>query len=254
MKVNGHGLNYTKVWLFSLVVSLNQKLSGSEFLIDVKLNKCDNCNHIYPQEKIMLPRMQTIGKSFLLAVLLSLIPTVVLAHDGSQVPFGGFLAGLVHPVLGYDHLLAMLSVGIISAQIGGRAIWTVPSTFVSVMAIGGLFGFMNLGFGQTELGIAVSLILLGAVIALERRLGIKIAMLIVGFFAIFHGYAHGSEVPTTSEPFLYALGFLTGTALIHIAGVVIGDIAQHYQRGKIILRGGGAAIFLVGILFVFGIL
>lgn len=193
-------------------------------------------------------------RSILLALGLSLIPTVVYAHDGSQVPFGGFLAGLVHPVLGYDHLLAMLSVGILSAQIGGRAIWTVPATFVSVMAVGGLLGYINIGLTATELGIAASLILLGLIIAAEQKLPVKLAMLGVGFFAIFHGYAHGSEIPTTSEPVLYALGFLTGTALIHIAGVVIGDIAKHYQRGRIMLRVGGALIAVTGVLFIAGVL
>ena len=193
-------------------------------------------------------------RSILLALGLSLIPTVVYAHDGSQVPFGGFLAGLVHPVLGYDHLLAMLSVGILSAQIGGRAIWTVPATFVSVMAVGGLLGYINIGLTATELGIAASLILLGLIIAAEQKLPVKLAMLGVGFFAIFHGYAHGSEIPTTSEPVLYALGFLTGTALIHIAGVVIGDIAKHYQRGRIMLRAGGALIAVTGVLFIAGVL
>lgn len=193
-------------------------------------------------------------RSILLALGLSLIPTVVYAHDGSQVPFGGFLAGLVHPVLGYDHLLAMLSVGILSAQIGGRAIWTVPATFVSVMAVGGLLGYINIGLTATELGIAASLILLGLIIAAEQKLPVRLAMLGVGFFAIFHGYAHGSEIPTTSEPVLYALGFLTGTALIHIAGVVIGDIAKHYQRGRIMLRVGGALIAVTGVLFIAGVL
>ncbi len=193
-------------------------------------------------------------RSILLALGLSLIPTVAYAHDGSQVPFGGFLAGLVHPVLGYDHLLAMLSVGILSAQIGGRAIWTVPATFVSVMAVGGLLGYINIGLTATELGIAASLILLGLIIAAEQKLPVRLAMLGVGFFAIFHGYAHGSEIPTTSEPVLYALGFLTGTALIHIAGVVIGDIAKHYQRGRIMLRVGGALIAVTGVLFIAGVL
>jgi len=95
---------------------------------------------------------------------------------------------------------------------------------------------------------------LGSVIAAERRLSILVAMVGVGFFAIFHGYAHGSEVPETAEPFLYALGFLMGTALIHITGVVIGDISRHYERGKIILRVGGALIALIGLLFIFGVL
>lgn len=190
----------------------------------------------------------------LLGILMGLFPSVVYAHDGTPVPFGGFLSGLVHPVLGYDHLLAMLSVGILSAQIGGRAIWTVPATFVCVMAIGGALGLIDIGLTSSELGIAASLVLLGLIIAAERKLPILLAMVGVGFFAIFHGYAHGTEMPTTAEPVLYAFGFLTGTALIHIAGVVIGDIARHYERGKMILRFGGGFISLIGVLFIAGVL
>lgn len=193
-------------------------------------------------------------QSIILALIFAAIPRVVYAHDGTNLALGGFLSGLVHPVLGYDHLLAMLSVGILSAQIGGRAIWTVPATFVSVMAMGGLLGLIDIGLTATELGIAVSLVILGSVIAAERRISILVAMIGVGFFAIFHGYAHGSEVPETAQPFLYALGFLLGTALIHITGVVVGDIARHYERGKIILRVGGALIALIGLLFIFGVL
>ena len=193
-------------------------------------------------------------RSVILTMLLSMIPSVVYAHDGSNVPFGGFLSGLVHPVLGYDHLLAMLSVGILSAQIGGRAIWTVPATFVSVMALGGALGLIDIGLTSTELGIAASLVLLGLIIAAERRLPILLAMAGVGFFAVFHGYAHGTEMPTTAEPALYAAGFLTGTALIHIAGLVIGDIAKHYEQGKVALRVGGGLIAMVGVLFIVGVL
>jgi urease accessory protein len=198
--------------------------------------------------------LKTILQSILFAFLLSAIPRIVYAHDGTNLALGGFLSGLVHPVLGYDHLLAMLSVGILSAQIGGRAIWTVPATFVSVMGVGGLLGLIDIGLTATELGIAVSLVILGSVIAAERRLSILVAMSGVGFFAIFHGYAHGAEVPETAEPFLYALGFLLGTALIHITGLVIGDISRHYERGKIALRVGGTLIALMGVLFIFGIL
>ena len=192
--------------------------------------------------------------SILLAMVLSLIPSIVYAHDGSVLPLGGFLSGLVHPVLGYDHLLAMLSVGILSAQIGGRAIWTVPATFVTVMALGGILGFINIGLRSTELGIAASLVILGSIIAAERKLPVRLAMVGVGFFAIFHGYAHGSEMPQTAEPVAYAAGFLTGTALIHIAGVVIGDIARHYQRGPSVLRVGGLLIAITGILFIAGVI
>ena len=192
-------------------------------------------------------------KSFLMALLFSAIPGVAYAHDGTNLGLGGFLSGIVHPVLGYDHLLAMLSVGIISAQIGGRAIWTVPATFVSVMAVGGVLGLINIGLNVTELGIAVSLVILGLVIAAERKIPTLIVMIGVGFFAIFHGYAHGTEMPDTAEPFLYALGFLVGTALIHVAGVVSGDISRHYERGKVFLRVGGALNALVGLLFIFDV-
>ncbi len=190
--------------------------------------------------------------STILALFFSMIPYVAYAHEGGSVPIGGFLAGLIHPVLGYDHLLAMLSVGVLSAQIGGRAIWTVPATFVTVMALGGLLGLIDIGLTSTELGISASLVLLGLVIAAERRLPILLAMAGVGFFAIFHGYAHGTEMPTTARPVIYALGFLTGTAAIHIGGVVIADIARHYENGKLIVRAGGGIISLIGVLFLAG--
>jgi len=192
--------------------------------------------------------------SISMALLLSLLPLTAYAHEGGNVPIGGYLAGLIHPVLGYDHLLAMLSVGILSAQIGGRAIWSVPATFVSVMAVGGGLGLVDIGLTSSELGIAASLVLLGLIIAAERRLPILLAMAGVGVFAIFHGYAHGSEMPTTAQPVIYALGFLTGTALIHIAGVIIGDIARHYESGKVALRVLGGLISVIGLLFISSLL
>ena len=164
------------------------------------------------------------------------------------------MAGITHPVLGLDHLLAMVCVGIVSAQIGGRAVWTVPTTFVGVMALGGLFGILGTGFLAVELGIAVSVIVLGITIAAERTFPVVITMIAVGLFAVFHGYAHGTEMPSTAEPLLYALGFLTGTAVIHIAGLFIGDISSHYEKGKVLLRVGGGVIALIGIMFVFGII
>ena len=189
----------------------------------------------------------------LIALAISFVPSTVYAHEGGNMPLGGFLSGLVHPVLGYDHLLAMLSVGILSAQIGGRAIWTVPATFVGVMAFGGVLGIIDIGISITEIGIAFSLVILGSIIASERRLPIVLAMIGVGFFAIFHGYAHGTEMPQTAEPVTYAFGFLTGTALIHIAGVLVGDISKKYRRGPQVLQVGGGIIAIVGLLFVFGI-
>ena len=189
------------------------------------------------------------------ALVLSALPGTAYAHPGDPtIEYGSFLAGLTHPVLGLDHFLAMLSVGIISAQIGGRAIWTVPTTFVSVMALGGLLGVNLPGFTLVEAGIAISVLFLGTVIAIEKRLPILAAMIAVAFFATLHGYAHGIEIPSTARPFVYAGGFLTGTALIHILGVFLGDIPRHYESGKLFLRVGGAAIAVAGLLFLFGVL
>ena len=187
----------------------------------------------------------------LLPVLLA--PVTAFAHEGSSLPYGSFIAGLAHPVLGIDHFLAMVSVGILSAQIGGRAIWTVPTTFVSVMAIGGLLGWLNVGLTSIELGISFSVLILGIAIAADRKLPVLVAMGAVGIFAIFHGYAHGAEMPTVANALTYGLGFMTGTAFLHVAGLVVGDISQHYARGKILLRIAGAAIAGVGTWFLVGL-
>ncbi|NNF65713.1 MAG: HupE/UreJ family protein [Acidimicrobiia bacterium] len=199
-------------------------------------------------------RLATIGS--VAAALVALLSLPALAHEGQVIRLGSFLAGLTHPVLGLDHLLAMLAVGIVSAQIGGKAIWTVPATFVGVMALGGLIGTADLGLGASviENGIAASVILLGIVIAVERNLAIGVAMVIVGVFAMFHGYAHGAEIPTVARPLLYAFGFLTGTALIHLTGVVIGDISKRYRTGRMVLRLGGLVIATLGFGFVVGVL
>ena len=174
-------------------------------------------------------------------------------HDGASLPYGSFMGGLTHPVLGLDHFLAMVCVGILSAQIGGRAVWTVPATFVGVMAFGGLLGLIDIGLTAIETGIACSVLALGVAIAMDRKFPLSLAMSVVGFFAIFHGYAHGAEMPIVANPVTYALGFMTGTAALHIMGLVIGDISQHYGRGQVMLRASGVAIAGIGAAFLFGI-
>lgn len=174
------------------------------------------------------------------------------AHEAGSLPYGSFMGGLVHPVLGPDHFLAMVSVGVLSAQMGGRAIWTVPATFVSVMAIGGLLGLIDVGLTAIELGIAASVLVLGFAIAAEKKIPVLLAMAFVGAFAIFHGYAHGAEMPSVAQPVLYATGFLTGTAGLHITGLLIGDISQHYAAGKIGLRVAGGVIAAIGVVFLVG--
>jgi urease accessory protein len=189
---------------------------------------------------------------WLVGAVTGLGPAVAFAHDANSLQFGSFMGGLTHPVLGPDHFLAMVSVGMLSAQIGGRAIWTVPSTFVAVMALGGLLGLLRVNLGPTEIGIALSVLVLGLAIAADRKMPVAMAMIAVGVFATFHGYAHGAEMPVVAEPVRYALGFMTGTAALHVLGVVIGDISQHYARGKLMLRFAGGAIAGLGTWFLVG--
>ncbi|MEL0630166.1 HupE/UreJ family protein [Psychromonas aquatilis] len=183
------------------------------------------------------------GLNIFIAILLA-FPSLVFAHeiDGA----GGFTSGFSHPVLGFDHLLAMLSVGILSAQMGGKAIWKVPATFVVVMLFGGVLGMKGIDFISVELGIVFSVLALGIAIAANKQLPAFVAMIFVGFFAIFHGHAHGTEMPYLAEPMLYALGFVVGTAVIHIAGVVIGSTLVKFKGGQQLLRLLGAGISGVG--------
>lgn len=184
--------------------------------------------------------------SFLPAIALVLLaPGLALAHSGSGT--GGFLAGLTHPVLGFDHFLAMVSVGILSAQMGGRAIWTVPATFVSVMALGAFIGTKAVVLPGVEYGIAMSLLVLGFALAMAQKLPTVWAMLGVAFFAIFHGHAHGTEMPAIVKPVIYGLGFLLGTAALHVAGVLIGFFSNKTVRGTAILRYVGAGISGIGV-------
>ena len=189
---------------------------------------------------------------FICAIAAVLVPSLVFAHEGASLPYGSFIGGLSHPVLGVDHFLAMVSVGILSAQIGGRAIWTVPATFVGVMALGGLLGYIDIGLTAIEAGIAISVLALGVAIAVDRKLPISLAMTAVGFFAIFHGYAHGAEMPAVANSITYAAGFLTGTAALHLFGVLIGDIARRNVHGNSVLRLAGGAIAGTGALFLIG--
>ena len=185
----------------------------------------------------------------ILIFLLISFSSTLSAHEAQSLPYGPFLSGITHPVLGFDHLLAMVSVGMISAQIGGRAIWTVPATFVIVMFFGGLLGLNYGGVTGYEIGIALSVLLLGSSLAADKELDVNFAILAVAIFAIFHGYAHGEEIPTIAEPPPYVAGFMTGTVILHVAGVVIADISTHYEKGKILLRILGGLIALSGLYF-----
>ncbi len=166
---------------------------------------------------------------------------------------GGLVNGLMHPVFGADHLLAMVSVGILSVQMGGRAIWLVPTAFVSVMLLGGIWGINEMPLFAVEQGIALSVLVLGIAIAFDKKMPIIWSMLFVGFFAFFHGYAHGAEMPNLAEPALYALGFIIATAFLHIVGIAIGEISKHVNNGESLLRYAGASIAGIGFAILFGI-
>jgi len=154
-------------------------------------------------------------------MVLALAPAAALAHQETGQA-AGFLSGLAHPVSGLDHVLAMIAVGLWGAVLGPPAIWVLPVAFPMVMALGGLMGLLGIPVPGVEIGIAVSAIVLGAMVLAEVRPSLWIAAAIVAFFAIFHGHAHGRELPEGASALLYSLGFVVATGLLHAAGIVIG--------------------------------
>ena len=183
--------------------------------------------------------------SFALAALL-LVPTAAFAHTGAGAG-PGFTNGFMHPLGGLDHILAMVTVGIFAAQLGGRALWLVPATFVLVMAAGGGAGVAGVPVPHVEVGIALSVIVLGAIVALKARAPVVIAMGIVGFFAVFHGYAHGAEMPSAASGPLYAIGFMATTALLHATGIGIGLLIGQAGGRQGADRIAGLAVTAAGI-------
>jgi urease accessory protein len=184
-----------------------------------------------------------------LALALVLLPGTAEAHlDGSDA---GLLNGLLHPVFGPDHLIAMVSVGVVSVQLGGANIWRLPAAFVAAMTAGAAWGIEQFPLPYTEFGIAASVVVLGVSIVIAHR-GMS-PWPIIGLVLLFgacHGYAHGREIPKSISPALYTLGFVIGTAVLHILGVVIGEVATLQAwlwRG---LRVSGAIVVAMGGLFV----
>ena len=159
-----------------------------------------------------------------------------------------FLSGLKHPISGLDHVVAMIAVGLWGAQLGAPAIWLLPVAFPMVMALGGMLGLLGVPLPGMEIGIAASAIMLGAAVMTESRPPLAAAAVLVGFFAIFHGYAHGSELPAGESGLLYSIGFVMATGCLHGVGITIG-IVHRWKWGQSVLRVAGAAIALAGIFF-----
>jgi urease accessory protein len=166
-------------------------------------------------------------------------------HKGEGV---SFLSGFEHPISGLDHVVAMVAVGLWGSQLGPPAIWILPVAFPLVMALGGMLGLLGVPLPGTEFGIAASAILLGGAVMLRVRPPLALAALLVGFFAIFHGYAHGSELPPGENGLLYSLGFVIATGCLHLVGITIG-LVNRGTWGQRAVRFAGAAIALTGVFF-----
>ena len=182
-----------------------------------------------------------------LATLAWLLPAALFAHTrGGEA--AGLLAGLSHPVSGLDHVLAMVAVGLWGAQLGPPAVWLLPVAFPMVMALGGTLGLVGVHLPGVEIGIALSAIGLGAAVLFEAKPKLGVAAALVGFFAIFHGHAHGTELPPGANGLLYSIGFVVATGLLHLAGIGIGTI-HRWPAGRTALRWTGALVALAGLAF-----
>lgn len=150
----------------------------------------------------------------------------------------GLIQGLIHPFLGLDHLLAMIAVGIWAGQLGGKSVWLLPLSFLSAMVIGSGLGYLGLALPVVEPMIASSVLALGLMIVSAVRLSMLTAMLLIAWFALFHGAAHGLELPGNASPMLYGLGFVVATGLLHYLGVGLGQSSRHYQSIQRLLGFG----------------
>ncbi len=188
------------------------------------------------------------ASKYVLAIALTLLPGAALAHTGQDTA-SGLSHGIMHPLGGLDHILAMVLVGILAFQIGGRAIWLLPLSFLAAMAGAGLLGMAGVFVPFVEQGIMLSIVVLGAVVAFGFVAPVSLAAILVGLFAVFHGYAHGAEMPETASGLAYGAGFLAATALLHALGIGIGALFAHLAkaRGLELARWVGSAASLTGI-------
>jgi urease accessory protein len=187
----------------------------------------------------------------LAALLLALGAGPALAHEGAGA-VGGFTSGFLHPIFGWDHVVAMVAVGLWGAFLGAPAIWLLPVVFPLVMAFGGALGIMGVPVPAVETGIAASAVVLGLLVAFQARPPIWVAAIVVGLFAIFHGHAHGTELPQAANPLTYAVGFVIATGLLHLIGIAFGLLVR-WPAGQVAVRAGGGAIALVGVAFLTGL-
>lgn len=171
------------------------------------------------------------------------------AHMGTGLP-GGFASGFAHPFTGLDHLLAMVSVGLWGAFLGPPLLYALPVVFPAMMVAGATMGMFGIPMPPVELGIALSVLMLGLCIALSVRAPVWAACLVVAVFAVFHGYAHGKELPSAADPIGYSAGFVLATGLLHVSGICLG-LLNARPRGMVATRSMGAGISVVGAWFLY---
>jgi urease accessory protein len=176
--------------------------------------------------------------------------TPALAHFTGNAATG-FASGFLHPLTGLDHMLAMVSVGIWGAILRAPAIWLLPICFPLIMAFGGVLGVIGMPLPASELLIALSVLVLGALVAFERRLPVPTALIIVGIFAIAHGHAHGAELPHSADALAFTIGFVFATGLLHLAGIAIGFLTR-WQTGMVTIRACGCSVAIAGCYFIYG--
>lgn len=188
--------------------------------------------------------------SFVLRVsflFIFLPPGAAWAHVGTG-EIGGFFSGLRHPVTGLDHVLAMVAVGLWGAQLGVPAVWLLPVTFPMVMAFGGMLGLIGVKLPGIEICIALSALVLGLMVLGEAKPNLLAAVFLVGFFAIFHGHAHGTELPPGANAMLYSIGFVIATGTLHATGIAMG-LVHRWPAGRLALRVAGAMVSVGGAVF-----
>ncbi|TFZ01306.1 HupE/UreJ family protein [Ramlibacter rhizophilus] len=188
------------------------------------------------------------SRSVLAALLLLAASAPLQAHELAAGSAGGFLAGLSHPVLGPDHLLAMVAVGLWGAVLGRPLVFALPVVFPGLMLLGAALGMAGVPLPQVERGIALSVLALGLAIAAAWRAPMAAALALVAIFGVFHGHAHGMELPGSADPVAYACGFLLATGGLHLAGILVGSL-WHRRSGAWLVRGAGAAIGVAGAAF-----
>lgn len=167
----------------------------------------------------------------LATAFLALAPAVASAHPGHESI--GLVHGFMHPLGGFDHIIAMVAVGLLAAQLGGRALWLVPASFVAAMSVAGFAASTGVALPYVETGIAVSVVVLGAVALFGVAMPVAAAMGLAGFFAVFHGYAHGLEMPETVSGFAYGAGFVAATAMLHGVGIGLGLVVRQAGRSAV---------------------